>query len=78
MPFYLSSEKARKARVARIFKRPFYPPTPAMPDDCKIQNNSLASYHKYYIEHKKHFAKWTKRDVPLWFTEGLNTHNANL
>lgn len=56
----------------------FYPPTPAMPDDCKIQNNSLASYHKYYIEHKKHFAKWTKRDVPLWFTEGLNTHNANL
>jgi hypothetical protein len=41
-----------------------------MPDDCKVPGDSLASYHKYYIEKKVSFAKWTKREVPLWFREG--------
>jgi hypothetical protein len=45
----------------------FYPPTPAMPDECKIPGNSLNSYHKYYIERKNHFAKWTKREIPNWY-----------
>jgi hypothetical protein len=57
---------------------PFTPPTPAMPDECKIANNSLASYHKYYIEKKVRFAKWTNRDVPLWYQNGINKNNANL
>ena len=57
---------------------PFTPPTPAMPDDCKIANNSLASYHKYYIEKKVSFAKWTKREIPTWFQNGINKSNANL
>ena len=55
----------------------FYPPTPAMPDECKVKNNSLASYHKYYIEKKNHFAKWTKREVPLWFANTMS-NNANI
>ena len=42
-------------------------PTPAMPDDCKITNNSLASYHKYYNEKKTRFARWTKRPAPNWY-----------
>ncbi len=54
----------------------FSEPTPAMPDECKIAGNSLASYHKYYVERKNHFAKWTKREVPLWYKEAIN--NANL
>jgi hypothetical protein len=45
----------------------FTPPTPAMPDDCKIAGDSLSSYHKYYVERKVSFARWTKREVPLWF-----------
>lgn len=45
----------------------FYAPTPAMPDDCKIPGDSLSSYHKYYIERKSHFARWTKREVPYWY-----------
>jgi hypothetical protein len=57
---------------------PFTPPTPAMPDECKIAGNSLASYHKYYIEKKVSFAKWTKREMPIWFAKGLNTNNANI
>ena len=42
-------------------------PTPAMPDECKIANDSLASYHKYYNEKKTHFARWTKRSAPEWY-----------
>jgi hypothetical protein len=57
---------------------PFTEPTPAMPDDCKIAGNSLASYHKYYIDRKVRFAKWTKRDIPIWYKNGLNTNNANI
>lgn len=52
----------------------FFPPTPAMPDECKVENNSLASYHKYYIEKKNHFAKWTKREVPLWYANTMSNN----
>ena len=40
----------------------------AMPDECKIDNNPILSYRKYYIIFKKDFAKWKNRDVPNWFT----------
>jgi hypothetical protein len=42
-------------------------PPPAMPDECKIKGDSIASYKKYYIEKKAHFARWTNREVPKWF-----------
>jgi hypothetical protein len=42
-------------------------PTPAMPDDVKIPNNSLASYRNYYTKNKTHLAKWKKRPVPEWY-----------
>lgn len=45
----------------------FYPPTPAMPDECKVPGDVLESYHKYYNERKRHIAKWTKRSVPSWY-----------
>jgi hypothetical protein len=54
-----------------ILDVPFTDPTPAMPDECKISGNSLASYHKYYIDKKVSFAKWTNREVPLWFRIGF-------
>jgi hypothetical protein len=38
----------------------------AMPDECK-HDNPVVAYRKYYIEHKKRFAKWTSREVPGWF-----------
>ena len=46
---------------------PFFEPTPAMPDDCKVPGNSLKSYHKYYVEKKSYFAKWKNRQIPGWF-----------
>ena len=45
-------------------------PPPAMPDYSKVPGNSIASYHKYYINEKVRFAKWKNREVPLWFREG--------
>jgi len=45
----------------------FFEPPPAMPDDCKIKGDSIASYKKYYIQEKTYFAKWTKRSIPEWF-----------
>ena len=45
-------------------------PTPAMPDDVKVPNDSLASYRNYYIKNKTHLAQWKNRPVPEWYTQG--------
>lgn len=47
---------------------PFTEPTPAMPEECKVAGDSITSYKKYYIEKKAHFARWTNREIPTWFT----------
>ena len=44
----------------------FTDPPPAMPDYCKL-DTSIKSYRNYYLKEKKRFAKWTKRNIPLWF-----------
>jgi hypothetical protein len=50
---------------------PFTEPTPAMPDEVKVANDSIASYHNYYISNKQHLASWqgkiNSRPVPNWF-----------
>jgi hypothetical protein len=45
----------------------FTGPTPAMPDDVKVENDSINSYRNYYNKHKTHLASWKKRDVPEWY-----------
>lgn len=49
----------------------FTPPTPAMPDECKVDGNSLESYRNYYIRNKQHLANWhgkiNNREAPEWF-----------
>ena len=51
---------------------PFTEPTPAMPDECKIPGDSLASYRNYYNLNKVHLATWqgkvNARPIPSWFT----------
>lgn len=42
-------------------------PTPAMPDECKVEGDVLASYRKYYNLHKQNLATWTRRPPPVWF-----------
>lgn len=52
----------------------FTEPTPAMPDDVKVFDDSIASYRNYYINNKTHLASWkgkvNSRPVPAWYTEG--------
>lgn len=58
----------------------FFAPTPAMPADSKVlaknpvpgrKYDSLLSYHKYYVLHKKSFASWSgkinSRNIPEWY-----------
>lgn len=54
-----------------IEEREFTQPTPAMKayPHCVVAGDSLKSYHNFYWEDKKEFAKWTKRDKPEWWTE---------
>jgi hypothetical protein len=40
----------------------------AMPDDCKIPNDPVASYRKYYINYKQDIVKWEPHArMPSWF-----------
>ncbi len=40
----------------------------SMPIECKIINDPIKSYRKYYILKKQYFAKWTSRPIPRWYT----------
>ena len=39
----------------------------AMPEEYK-NKDAVKAYQTYYFNDKKHFAKWTKRDVPSFMT----------
>ena len=49
------------------FGEGFDQPTPAMPDEFKVKNNSVQSYINYYVGAKKHLANWKKRTIPSWY-----------
>lgn len=46
----------------------FTEPTPAMPDEYKVKNNSIQSYRNYYKYGKAPLHSWKDRDVPNWIT----------
>ena len=46
----------------------FTDPPQCMPDYCKGEDTVLA-YQNYYILEKSGFAKWTKREMPVFFVE---------
>ena len=41
----------------------------AMPDHYKVKDDPVTAYRQFYRGDKAKFAKWTKREVPEWFTE---------
>ena len=50
--------------------------TPAMPDECIVPGDSVASYRKYYIMKKVRFATWkAPSKMPQWFKEGVENVN---
>ena len=40
----------------------------SMPDYCK-REDAVEAYRTYYLNEKKYFAKWTKREKPDWWKE---------
>jgi hypothetical protein len=44
-------------------------PTPAMPDEYKVQGDSLQSYRNYYVGAKNNMAKWKNREIPEWWRD---------
>jgi hypothetical protein len=47
-------------------------PTPAMPDECKVPGDAVASYRKYYIMKKRDFATWKSPAImPDWYKKGI-------
>lgn len=44
----------------------FTEPTPAMPDEYKVNESSIQSYRKYYIGAKSRMFNWKKRNPPEW------------
>jgi hypothetical protein len=54
-----------KVSIPNLPKDSFYPPTPAMPDEYKLQN-SLDSYRNYYKLAKTHLFSWKNRSQPNW------------
>jgi hypothetical protein len=45
----------------------FTEPTPAMPEEYRVKNNSIQSYINYYVGAKQHLANWKKRTIPSWY-----------
>ena len=41
--------------------------------ECMIEGDSIQAYKNYYIIAKSEFAKWTNRQTPEWYTNGLAT-----
>ena len=53
-----------------------YDATPAMPDECKIPDDVVGSYRKYYIMKKQRFATWKAPAViPEWYVKGLESES---
>jgi hypothetical protein len=46
-------------------------PPQAMPDDVKVEGDSLSAYKNYYINYKSGFNKYTKREVPTWLQSSI-------
>ena len=61
----------------RIPQKLFSEPPQCMPDYCKGEDTVLA-YQNYYILEKSGFAKWTKREAPVFFVEKYDATRAVL
>ncbi|MDD5228408.1 MAG: hypothetical protein PHN45_00920 [Methylococcales bacterium] len=57
-----------KSLPSNILVASFSQPTPAMPDEYKIANDSMSSYRSYYRGSKSHLFAWKKRVIPDWLS----------
>ncbi len=45
----------------------FIAPPQCMPDECKVENDTVAAYKNYYIAKKVDIAVWKNGNMPHWF-----------
>jgi hypothetical protein len=46
-----------------------------MPEQYKVNGDSIQAYHNYYINDKQPFAVWTNRPIPKWYVSALTKQN---
>ena len=51
---------------ASIMKENFTAPPQCMPAEYRL-NDFVAGYRNYYLQGKRHLAKWTRREQPFWW-----------
>ena len=49
-----------------IAEASFTEPTPAMPEQYKVSDDSIKSYRNYYLGEKRRMFSWKRREVPSW------------
>jgi len=57
---------ALEVRPNNISRGNFTEPTPAMPDQYKVDNDSVQSYKNYYLGDKIRMFAWKNRQTPTW------------
>jgi hypothetical protein len=55
----------------QILSKGFVEPTPAMPEQYKIIDDSITSYRNYYLGEKARMFSWKKREMPDWILAQL-------
>jgi hypothetical protein len=40
-------------------------------DEVYKKEDVIESYRNFYINSKSRFARWSKRDIPEWYIEGM-------
>jgi len=48
----------------------FTEPAQAMPDEFKVEGDSVAAYRRYYDEFKRHTIRmsWKHGEIPIWYS----------
>lgn len=70
---YTKFSKALSYAPKNISNNIFNEPPQCMPDYCKIEENSIEAYRKYYINEKNHIAHWkiNSRKPDWWKYEDI-------
>lgn len=63
--YYMLNDLLKTAPI-NISNESFTQPAQAMPEKYRC-SDSIQAYRQYYINDKRSFAKWTKRNMPEWF-----------
>ena len=61
----------QQIQTHRFDRNGLLPFAQAMPDDYKHPGDAVAAYRTFYCQDKAGFARWTRRETPQWFENGL-------